>query len=141
MLRQRNSEPWWRCTTTTLMGVSFETYRRRCRDVLMGRRGYAPLRRFGYIPMRRRWVFHLRLSWDVVETYHWDVLATFHRDVVGCFIWDVNANSLGRTERRRYDVATASCCRVGIHSYLVRIEKLKELSVRYVEQLILQQED
>ena len=49
-----------------------------------------------------------------METYHWDVLATFHGDVVGCFIWDVTATSLGRTERRRYHVATTSCCRVGL---------------------------
>ena len=48
-----------------------------------------------------------------METCHWDVLATFHGDVVVYFIWDVTATSLGRTERRRYDVATTSCCRVG----------------------------
>ena len=47
-----------------------------------------------------------------MKTYHWDVLVTFHWDVIGCFIWDVPATSLGRTERRRYDVATTSCCRV-----------------------------
>ena len=40
-----------------------------------------------------------------METYHWDV--------VGCFVWDVTATSLGRTERRRYDVTTTSCGRVG----------------------------
>ena len=44
------------------MGVSFETYRRRPRDVLMGHRGYVPLRRIVDVPMRRRWVFHLRLA-------------------------------------------------------------------------------
>ena len=43
------------------MGVSFETYRRRRRDVLMGRRGYVPLRRLGDVPMKRCWVFYLRL--------------------------------------------------------------------------------
>ena len=83
-------------------------------------------------------MFHLRLNRDVVETYWWDivitspwdvvttyqqdvlktyhrdVLATFHWDVVGCFIWNVPATSLGRTERRRYDVTTTSCCRVGL---------------------------
>ena len=37
----------------------------------------------------------------------------FQRDVVGCFIYDVPAMSLGRTERRRYDVATTFYCRVG----------------------------
>ena len=48
-----------------------------------------------------------------METYHWDFLAMFHRDVIGCFILDVPATSLGCTERRHYDVATTSCCRVG----------------------------
>ena len=59
--RQRNSETWWRRTTATLLGVSFGSYRRRHRDVLMGRCGYVPLRRPGDVPLRRRWVFHLRL--------------------------------------------------------------------------------
>ena len=44
-----------------LLVVSFRTYRRRLRDVLMGGRGYVSLRRLGDIPLRRRWVFHLRL--------------------------------------------------------------------------------
>ena len=43
------------------MDVSFEAYRGRLRDVLVGRHGYVPLRRLGDVPMRRRWVFHLRL--------------------------------------------------------------------------------
>ena len=59
--RQRNSETWWRGTTATLLDVSFRSYRRRRRDVLMGRHGYVPLRRLGDVPLRRRWVFHLRL--------------------------------------------------------------------------------
>ena len=101
--QQRNSETWWRRTTATLLGVSFGSYRRRRRDVLMGRGGY--------VPLRRHWVFHLRLVWDVVEMHHWDV--------VGCFIWDVPATSLGRTERCRYDVATTSCCRVGTWSWKI----------------------
>ena len=137
MSQQRNSETRWRCTTATLLSVWFGTYRRRRRDVLMGLQRYVPLRSLGDVTLRRRWLFHLRLFWDVeethwwgvvvtsswdvvttlqydvVETYHWDVLPTFHRDVVGCFIWDVLATSLGRTERRRYDVAKKSCCRLG----------------------------
>ena len=100
----------------------------RCHYVPMGRhhdipircREDVPLRCLGDVPLRRHWVFHLRLAWDVVKTYHWDVLATFHWDVVGCFIWDVPATSLGRTERRRYDVATTSCCRVGCDEALSR---------------------
>ena len=47
--------------TTRLLGVSFGSYRRRRRDVLMGRRGYVPLRRPGDVQLKRRWVFHLRL--------------------------------------------------------------------------------
>ena len=50
--RQRNSETWWRRTTVMLLGVSFGSYKRRCRDVLMGHHGK--------VPLRRRLVFHLR---------------------------------------------------------------------------------
>ena len=80
--RQRDPKTWWRRTTATLLGVSFGSYRRRRRDVLMRRRGYVPLRRLGDVPLRRRWVFHLRLIWDVVETYWWDVVITSPWDVV-----------------------------------------------------------
>ena len=52
--RQRNSETWWRRTTAILLGVSFGSYRRRRRDVLMERRGYVPLRRPGDLQLRRR---------------------------------------------------------------------------------------
>ena len=51
--RQRNLETWWRRTTATLLGVSFGSYRRRRIDVLMGLRGY--------VPLRRRWVIRLTL--------------------------------------------------------------------------------
>ena len=53
----------------TLLSVSLGTYRRRRKDVLMGRQRYVPLRRLGDIPLRRRWVFHLRLVRDVEETH------------------------------------------------------------------------
>ena len=56
--QQRNSETWWRRTTATLLGVSFGT---NMREVLMGRRGYVPLRRLDDVPLRRLWVFHFRL--------------------------------------------------------------------------------
>ena len=131
--RQRNSETWLRRTTATLLGVSFGSYRRHHRDVLMGRRGYVPLRRFGDVPLRRRWVFHLRRRGDVLmRRRHYVPLRRGHdipirrrEDVPlrrlddvplrrhGCFIWDVSAMSLGHTKRRPYDVATTSCCRVG----------------------------
>ena len=67
--QQGNSEMWWRRTTATLLGVSFGSYRRRRRDVLMGRGGYVPLRRLGDVPLRRHWVFHLRRTCDVTGTY------------------------------------------------------------------------
>ena len=51
------------------MSVSFETYRRRRRGVLMGRCGYVPVKHISDVPMRRCWVFHLRLASDVVKTY------------------------------------------------------------------------
>ena len=88
-------------TTETSLGVSFETCLRRRKDALMGSycyvllkrfhdvpircRGDVPLRRLGDVPPRSRWMFHLRLP----------------------------VTSLGRTERRRYNVAATSCCRVG----------------------------
>ena len=43
------------------LGVFFGTYKRRRRDVLMGRRRYVPLRCLGNAPLTRRWVFHLTL--------------------------------------------------------------------------------
>ena len=46
--RQCNSETWWRRIAATLLGVSFGSNRRRCRDVQMRRRGYVPLRRLGW---------------------------------------------------------------------------------------------
>ena len=51
-------EKWWRRTTVTLLGVSFGSYRRRRRDVLMGH--------CGYVPLRHSRVFRLRpteMSW------------------------------------------------------------------------------
>ena len=39
-----------------LLRVSFGSYRRRRRDVLMGRGGYVPLRRLSDVPLRRHWV-------------------------------------------------------------------------------------
>ena len=64
---------WWRCTTATILGVSFGTYRRRGTDVLMGRRENVPLRRLGDVP----------LSWDIVE----------------CFIWALFERSRRRTDK------------------------------------------
>ena len=50
-----------------LLSVSFGTYKRRRRDVLIGRQRYVPLRRLGDVPRRRRWVFLLRCNCDVSE--------------------------------------------------------------------------
>ena len=49
---------------SNVIGVSFWTYRRRRRVVLMGGRGYVPLRRLGDVPLRHRWVF----IYDLFET-------------------------------------------------------------------------
>ena len=59
--QQRISETWWR--RTALLSVSFGTYMRRRRHILMGRRGYVLMRRLGDVPLGRLWVFHLRLIW------------------------------------------------------------------------------
>ena len=103
--RIRTTEMSWWCTTKTPLGVSFETCLRRQGDALRGRccyvffrrrrdvpircRGDVPLRRLGDVPWRRCWVFHLRRNCDVAGMYRETLL------------------------RRRYDVATTSCCRVG----------------------------
>ena len=92
---------WWR-TNETSLGVSFETCLRHHEGVLMRRCCYVllkrrhdvpsrcpedvPLRRLPDVPSGRRWVFHLRCTWDVTGMYR----------------------------ERRYDVATMSCCRVGV---------------------------
>ena len=62
---------------------------RRRNNVPIRRRGGKPLRCLGDVPLRLRWVFHLRRTCDVVGTYRETSL------------------------RRRYDVATTSCCQVG----------------------------
>ena len=118
--RQRNSETWWRRTTATLLGVSFGSYRRRRRDVLMGRGGYVPLRRLSDVPLRRHWVFHLRLVWDVVKTYHWDVLVTYHWDVLGCFIWDLFETSWRRTTEKSWRRSTETSLGVSFERHLRR---------------------
>ena len=130
------------------MGASFESYRRRHRDVLMGHCGYKIMRHLGDVPMRRRWVFHLRLVWDTVKTHdetsllrpleassqgfnemlwrrsHWDVLAMFHREVVGCFIWSVTAMLLGCTETRHYNISMTSYCRMGTSANNINSKRL-----------------
>ena len=45
----------------TLVVVLFGSSRRLGREVLMGRRGYVPLRFLGDVPLRRHWFFNLRL--------------------------------------------------------------------------------
>ena len=52
---------WSRCTTTTLFGVSFGRNRRPCRDLLMARHRYVPMRR--------------------LVAYDWDVFGCFQLGV------------------------------------------------------------
>ena len=61
-----------------LLGVSFGTYRRRRRDVVMGRPRDVPLRRLGDVPLRCRWVFHLGRTCDVAGTYRETPLRRHH---------------------------------------------------------------
>ena len=118
--RQRDSKTWWRRTTATLLGVSFGSYRRRRRDVLMGRGGY--------VPLRRHWVFHLRLVWDVVETYWWDVVITSPWDVIATYQEDVVKTSLGvsfetswrRTTETSWRRSTEMSLGVSFDTYLRR---------------------
>ena len=107
--RGSNGTSWIR-TTETPLGVSFEACFRRLGNVLMGPRWYAILRRYHDVPVRCRgdfplrclgdiqprrcWVFHLRRTCDVTETYR----------------------------RRCYDVATTSCCPMGIKWKKYRLE-------------------
>ena len=67
--RQGNTEMWWWRTAATLLGVSFGSYRRHCRDVQMRRRGYVQLRRLGDVPLWHCWVF----IWDLFDN-PWTVL-------------------------------------------------------------------
>ena len=69
--RHSNFKTWWRLTTATIMGVSFGSYSRRRRDVLMRRRVYVPFR--------------------PLVTYHWDA--------VGYFIWDLFETLWWHTDR------------------------------------------
>ena len=96
----------------TLLGFLFGSYRRRSRDVLMGRGGYVPLRRRGdvlmgrhhYVPMgrhhdipiRRREDVPLRRLGDVPLRRHWVFHLRRTCDVTGTY----RETSL----RRRYDV-------------------------------------
>ena len=127
--RQRNSETWWRSTTTTLLGVSFGSYRKRHRDVLMGRRGYIPLRRLRDVSLRRRGCF----IWDLLETSWRRTDGTSSLRPHETLSRHINKTSWRRTTetswqrssktslgvsfetyvRRRYDISTTSCCRVG----------------------------
>ena len=54
-----------------LLSVSFRTYRKRGRNVLMGRQ----------------------------STYHQDVLVRYHWNVVGCFVWNLFEMSRRRTDQ------------------------------------------
>ena len=64
---------WWEHTTVTLLGVSFGTYRRRRRNVVMERRGYLPLRRRGDVRMRRHCYVLLRGCHDVTVRRRGDI--------------------------------------------------------------------
>ena len=128
------------------------TYRRRCRDILMERRGYVPLKRLGDVPLKHRWVFHLRLVWDVVEAYRWDVVVTsletssrrsnkmLWRCTTERSWWRSTETSLGVSFKtylqRRWDllrdVLTTSCYRVG-----ETFERLRKNQITSFDNLLL----
>ena len=130
--RQRNSETWWRCTAATLLGVSFGSYRRRRRDILMEmswihttetswwgttetslgvsfetylrRRGDVLMGRRHYVPMRRHHDIPIRRREDVPLRRLGDVPLRGR----GMFhlrrTCDVAGTHLERSLRRRRDV-------------------------------------
>ena len=115
-MQQRNSEAWWRRTTAMLLSVSFGTYRRRHRHVLMGRQRYVPLKRLGDIPLRRHWMFHLRLIWDVKETPWWDVVVTPSWDIS----WRFNKMSWRSTTEMSLRRSTKTSLGASFETYLRR---------------------
>ena len=120
--RKRNCETWWRLTTATLLGVSFGSYKRRRRDILMGRRGYVPFIRLGEVTLRRRWVFYLRRTDGMSSLLLLDDNKTSWRRTSDMSWRRSTETSLGvsfetylrRTERRCYDVVTTFYCQVGL---------------------------
>ena len=100
--QQSNSETWWRRTTATLLGVSFGSYRRRRRDVLL----------------RCHCMFHLRLIWDVVKTYWWGVVIASPWDVVTTNQW--KHTSWRRTSETSWRSSTETSLGVSIERYLRR---------------------
>ena len=60
---------WWRRATATLLGVSFGSYMRCHRDILMRRRGCVPLRRLGDVPLRRLADVPLSTFWKSIEVF------------------------------------------------------------------------
>ena len=52
MSQKRKFKAWWRWIIGTLLAVSFEIYKTRRRDILMGRHEYIPLRCLGDVPLR-----------------------------------------------------------------------------------------
>ena len=109
--QQRNSETWWTRTIATLLGVSFGSYRRRRRDVLMGRRGYVPLSRLGGVPLRCRWVFHLTL-WRGTDGTSIRPLETSS--------WHTNKKLSRRTTETSWRCSTETTLGVSFETYLRR---------------------
>ena len=106
---QHNSETWWRRTTATLLDVSHGSYTRCRRDVLMGRRGY--------VPLRRRWVFHMRLILDVKETYWLDVVILHPLETSSRH---TNKTSWRRTTETSWWRSTETSLGVSFETYLRR---------------------
>ena len=102
-MQQHNSETWWRRTIATLLRVSFGTYRRCRRDLLMRYRGYVPMRRLGDVPLRHCCVFEtwLRRPGDVLMERLCNILLRRRRDVPVKRRGDIPLRSLDEVPLKR----------------------------------------
>ena len=86
----RTQETQWRCTTVMLWCVSFKSYRRCYRGILMDRHDFEPLRCLGDIPLRCCWLFHLtylRHCGDVLMGHCHFVLLRHHNNIPIKILW------------------------------------------------------
>ena len=85
----------------------------------MGHRCYVLLRLLHNVPIRHRGDVPLRRVGDVPPRRRW------------CFICEVPATSLGRTQRRRYNIAITSSYRMGNLKYQTLFQQLLQCLYKY----------
>ena len=99
----RTQETQWRCTTVMLWCVSFKSYRRCYRGILMDRHDFEPLRCLGDIPLRCCWLFHLtylRHCGDVLMGHCHFILLRHHDNIPIRCCGDVPLRHLGNIPLR-----------------------------------------